>query len=138
MGSMLRNFLAAICGAILGGFANYALIILGGLVIPMPEGADFSKMILHFEPRHFLFPFLAHALGTLVAAVIIARFAVTRQLQLVVVITTLFFAGGLQMVMDYPSPMWFNITDLVLAYYPMGLLGYWVADKKRDNTAAIA
>ena len=48
------------------------LIMLSGKVIPPPAGSDVATMeglkaSLHlFEPKHFVFPFLAHALGTLV------------------------------------------------------------------------
>jgi hypothetical protein len=34
------------------------------------------------------------------------------------------------MVIQIPgAPMWFNILDLVFAYIPMGLLGYYLASK---------
>ena len=36
------------------------------------------------------------------------------------------------MVMDLPSPMWFNVLDLVGAYLPMGFLGYVIAFKVRE------
>jgi hypothetical protein len=130
MNPMLRNILVAICAAFLGATANMALIISGGYVIAPPLGVDLNTAEglaagMHLmEPRHFLFPFLAHAVGSLVGAFVVARFAATRHMQLAMIITSLFFVGGLQMVLELPSPMWFNVTDLVLAYYPMGLLGY--------------
>ena len=33
------------------------------------------------------------------------------------------------MVAILPSPMWFNLLDLIVAYFPMGMLGYWLATK---------
>jgi hypothetical protein len=82
------------------------------------------------QPKHFLFPFIAHAVGTFVGACVIARFAASRRLQLAMLVSTVFFAGGLWMVLILPSPMWFNALDLVLAYYPMGWLGYRLCGKR--------
>ena len=48
-----------------------ALITLGPMVIAIPEGADFSTLeglkrsMLLLETRHFISPFLAHALSSL-------------------------------------------------------------------------
>ncbi|TGL88194.1 hypothetical protein EHQ68_10195 [Leptospira congkakensis] len=48
------------------------MIKVSGKIILPPKGADVTTMeglkasIHLFEPEHFLFPFLAHALGTLV------------------------------------------------------------------------
>nr|WP_298002096.1 hypothetical protein [uncultured Flavobacterium sp.] len=41
------------------------------------------------------------------------------------IIGTLFFVGGVTMILQLPqSPMWFNVTDLLLAYFPMAYLGF--------------
>jgi hypothetical protein len=128
----LKNILMTVCGAVTGGTVNMALVILGGMVVTPPTGVDLTTAeglaagMPLMQPQHFLFPFLAHAVGTLVGAWIVARFAASRQLQLSMIISALFFAGGFQMVMEFPSPVWFNVTDLVLAYFPMGWLGYKV------------
>ena len=98
--------------------------------MPPPPGYDLNTMeglaaaMPQMQPMHFLFPFLAHAVGTLVGALIVARFAASRQLQISLIIGSLFFVGGLQMVMELPSPMWFNVLDLGLAYFPMALLAH--------------
>ena len=69
---MLRNILGFVAGLIVGGIVNMALINFGPMVIPPPAGADITTMeglqaaMPLFEPKHFVFPFLAHALGTLV------------------------------------------------------------------------
>jgi len=124
-----------VCGAVTGGTVNMALVILGGIVVTPPTGVDLTTAeglaagMPLMQPKHFLFPFLAHAAGTLVGAWIVARFAASRQLQLSMIISALFFAGGFQMVMELPSPMWFNATDLLLAYFPMGWLAYKLGRK---------
>ncbi len=135
MNPILKNVLVTVSAAIVGAIANMTLVMSGGNLIPPPEGADFSTMeglaagMPLMQPKHFVFPFLAHGLGTFVAAFIVSRFAVSRQLQLSLLLGSLFFVGGLQMVMELPSPMWFNVIDLGLAYFPMAWLGYRLGNR---------
>ena len=72
---------------------------------------------------NFLFPFLAHALGTLSGAFIAAKIAASRPMILAMVIGVFFLIGGIMMVSMVGGPIWFNATDLLLAYIPMGYLG---------------
>ena len=74
MPNLLRNILAVLAGVIVGSIVNMTLIALSATIIPPPAGVDvstaegLSQGIHLFQPRHFLMPFLAHALGTLVGA----------------------------------------------------------------------
>ena len=76
MTTILRNIFAVILGLFVGGTVNMALIVASPHVIPPPSGVDVSNTeslrasILLFEPKHFVFPFLAHALGTLAGALV--------------------------------------------------------------------
>jgi hypothetical protein len=45
-------------------------------------------------------------------------------------IAGLFFAGGLYMVFILPAPLWFDLTDLIIAYFPMAFIGYKLAKRK--------
>ena len=69
---VLRNILAVVVGLIVGGGVNMALVIASPLVIPPPAGVgvsdpqSLSESMHLFEPKHFVFPLLAHAVGTLV------------------------------------------------------------------------
>ena len=69
----LRNVLAVLVGLVIGSAVNMALVTLGPSLIPPPAGADVTSAeglraaMPLLEPRHFLMPFLAHALGTLLA-----------------------------------------------------------------------
>ena len=71
---ILRNILAVIGGFVVGSVVNMGFIMIGGAVVPAPEGVDTTTMEglaagMHlFTPINFLFPFLAHALGTLAGA----------------------------------------------------------------------
>lgn len=126
MNPIIRNILAVIVGLVVGSVVNMSLIMVSGSIIPPPEGADVTtvdgiKASIHLlEPKHFVFPFLAHALGTFVGAFLAALIAANRKLIFAMVIAVFFLLGGIANVMMLPAPMWFNILDLVGAYLPMG------------------
>jgi hypothetical protein len=128
MNPILRNILAVIVGLLVGSFVNMGLILISGYIIPPPADVDTSTMeglkaTMHlFQPKHFLFPFLAHALGTLVGALIAAKFAANHNMKFALAIGLLFFIGGLANVFMLPSPMWFTLVDLTGAYFPMAYL----------------
>ncbi len=129
MTPILRNVLAVFAGLAAGSVVNMGLISVSGSVIPPPEGADVTtleglKASIHlFRPKHFLFPFLAHALGTLTGAYVAARLAASRGMALALGIGALFLAGGAANVAMLPSPMWFDVLDLAGAYLPMAWIG---------------
>jgi hypothetical protein len=82
MNPILRNFLSAIAGLFLGSFLNGLIIQYSHWVIPPPPGVDLTteaglQAAMHLmEPKHFLMPFLAHALGTLQPETIFVRLLV--------------------------------------------------------------
>jgi hypothetical protein len=135
MNPTLRNILAVVIGIISGAMLNGGIISISGSVIPPPDGVDVSNVdsiaaSMHlFEPRHFIMPFLAHALGTLFGAYVVTLIAVSQRLRLALVVGAAFFAGGLMMVVQLPAPMWFNTLDLVGAYFPMAWLGWKISRK---------
>ncbi len=129
MSPTLRNVLAVVAGVVVGGAVNMALISVSGSVIPLPEGVDPADLeslkanIDRFEPRHFLMPFLAHALGTLVGAFLAARLAASRRTALALGIGVFFLFGGVANAFLLPAPGWFLAADLLLAYLPMAWIG---------------
>jgi len=137
MNPILRNILAVIAGAFAGSIVNMAIVTVSGAIIPPPEGADITTMeglqdSLHlFEPKHFIMPFLAHALGTLVGAWLAALIAATRKMTVALVVGGLFLLGGIGNVLMLPSPVWFTVVDLVAAYIPMAYLGGKLAVRKK-------
>ena len=132
---IVRNILAVIFGLIIGGFVNMTIITYGGAIIPPPDGInpnDFEsiKENMHLYGKiHFVVPFLAHALGTFVGALIASLIASSHQLKFAIGIGCFYLMGGITMVMMLPSPMWFNILDLGFAYIPMGWLGWKLSGK---------
>jgi len=137
MSPVVRNILAVIGGVLIGGCLNMGIIMISNFVIPFPEGADFKSMeglqaSMHLmEPKHFIMPFLAHALGSLLGAVVGAGIAITHKMWIALGISAWFLIGGIMAVMDLPSPIWFTILDLTLAYIPMGYLGGKIMTSRR-------
>lgn len=138
MNNMTRNVLAVIVGLIIGMIVNMGLVTLGPSIIPPPEGTDMTNMeslkesMKLFTPKNFLFPFLAHALGTLVGALVAAKMAVSHQMKCAMIVGFVFLLGGSMMVYMVGGPMWFVVSDLVLAYLPMGYLGGLLTGKKES------
>lgn len=132
MHPILRNTLATITGIILGSVANMSLVNLGHSIFPM-EGVDPNDMEALTEAmstasaKYFLFPFLAHAIGTLVGAFVAAALAVNHKLKFALGIGGFFLLGGITVSFLIPAPMWFISTDIILAYIPMAYIGGKIA-----------
>lgn len=73
-----------------------------------------------FEPVHFIFPFLAHALGTLVGAFVVAKLVTNRKMTFAIAIGIWSLLGGLAAAYLIPAPNWFIVLDLLVAYIPIG------------------
>ena len=130
MKTIIINILWVVTGLIIGSTVNMAIVMIGPILIPPPEGADMTSMdgikasIDLFEPKHFIFPFLAHALGTLVGAFLVAKLVTKHELAFAMAVGVLFLAGGISNIMMLGGPMWFNALDLSIAYLPMAYLGW--------------
>ena len=143
MPKRLQNVLAIIAGVAIGGVVNMALITLSPSLIPPPAGVDvnnavsLSKSMHLFEPRHFVMPFLAHAVGTLVGALAAYLIAATHKAQLAYVIGAVFLCGGVAASIMIPAPAWFIVLDLLAAYLAMAWLGTQIGSRmKRRNSGA--
>lgn len=129
MKTILRNILAVIAGIVVGGVVNMAIIMVSPHIIPPPAGVDVTKAeslreSMHlFGPRHFLFPFLAHALGTLAGSFVAYLVAASKRSAFAYTIGVFFLAGGIAAASMIPAPVWFIVLDLVAAYIPMAWLG---------------
>jgi len=143
MPKLLRNVLAILAGIAIGGGVNMVLIILSPSLIPPPAGVDvtntesLSKAMHLFLPRHFVMPFLAHAVGTLAGALAAYLIAATYKAQIAYVIGAVFLCGGVAASFMIPAPTWFIALDLLAAYLPMAWLGIRIGTrmKQGDNGA---
>jgi hypothetical protein len=143
MNPTFKNILAIITGIVLGSAINMGIIAVSESIIPPPAGADITTTeglkasMQLFEPRHFIFPFLAHALGSFTGAFFAALIAANQKLKFAVGIGIFFLTGGITSVFMLPSPMWFTILDLGLAYIPMGYLAGRLAAGMQNTVITI-
>ncbi|RZJ33403.1 MAG: hypothetical protein EOO51_14055 [Flavobacterium sp.] len=143
MNQVLKNILAVVAGAVLGSFVNMGIILISSSIIPPPAGADVTtieglKASMHlFEPKHFLFPFLAHAIGTFAGALLAAVVASGNKKRRALIIGVIFLIGGISNVIMLPSPTWFTIVDLVGAYIPFAWLAGRIACRKTHDIETV-
>ena len=127
MNSIIKNILALIGGGLVGMVVNMGLIISGNQLIPLSENMN-PMNAMNWEIKYFIFPFLAHAIGTLSGAYIAAKFSDKYHMIFAICIGLFFLLGGITMVFILPAPVWFIVVDLFLAYIPMGWLGWKIAN----------
>ena len=138
MNPIVRNILAVIAGYLSGSLVNMAIIMVSGSVIPPPNGADVTTMeglkaSLHlFEPKHFILPFAAHALGAFAGAFLTAAIAASHKMKFALGIGFLFLLAGIANVVLLPSPLWFTILDLTVAYLPMAYIAGKIVQKRQS------
>lgn len=125
---LVRNTAAIIGGIVFGALINGLIIALGPHLVPPPQGVDVSnpeslaKGIHLFQPRHFVVPFLAHAVGTFAGALVAYLTAVAHKPRFAYAIGAIFLLGGIAASFLVPAPRWFVALDLVAAYLPMAWL----------------
>jgi hypothetical protein len=143
MPNLLRNVLAVLAGLVIGSGLNILLITISPMIIPLPAGVDvnnpdsLSKAMHLFEPRHFIMPFLAHAVGSLVGTLAAYLIAASYKTYIAFVVGALFLCGGVAASFMIPAPAWFIALDLLAAYLPMAWLGTKIgARMKQEKTVA--
>ncbi len=136
MNPVMRNILAVVTGVVIGSAVNMGIIAISGSIIPPPDGTDVTtteglkEAMLLFQPKHFAMPFLAHAIGTFVGALLAALFSANHKMKFALLIGVFFLIGGIAMVIQVPSPTWFTVLDLVVAYLPMAFIAGKLAGTK--------
>ena len=143
MPNLMRNMLALLAGIAIGGAVNMALITLSPSLIAPPAGVDvnsaesLSKAMHLFEPRHFIMPFLAHAVGTFAGALAAYLIAASHKAHIAYVIGAVFLCGGVAASFMIPAPTWFIALDLLAGYLPMAWLGVQIGTRmKQGNNGA--
>ena len=134
MKTVVRNILAIIIGWFIGSAINMGLIEAGHTLIPI-EGLDpndtkaLAKVMPTLSAKYFLFPFLAHALGTLIGAIVAGWIAASHKVRFSLAIGALFLLGGIAVSFMLPAPIWFIACDIIIAYIPMAFIGGKIAKK---------
>jgi len=128
----VRNFLAIVIGWLIGSLVNMGLINAGHFFIPI-EDLDpndmnaLAKVMPTLSAKYFIFPFLAHALGTLVGAIVAGWIAASHKMKFSLAIGALFLLGGIAVSFILPAPIWFIACDIIIAYIPMAFIGGKIA-----------
>jgi len=137
---ILRNILAVIVGAVIGGIVNMAIVMIGPALVPPPAGADMTTVegltaaMPMLEPKHFIAPFLAHAIGVLIGAIAAYFIAATSKSLCAYIVGVLFLIGGIAASFMIPAPLWFKALDIIVAYIPMAWLGILIASRIQRTT----
>jgi len=133
MKGVVLNVLVFVACVFAGGITNGLIINYSDAIIPAPVGSNLKTVeglkaaMTVMEPKHFIMPFLAHAIGTLVGALLVTLLIKEPKLFRALLVGFLFFLVGIYMVLILPSPLWFDAVDLGLSYIPMAWIGYKLA-----------
>lgn len=142
MSTTLRNVLGVLGGIVIGSVVNMAIVTLGPVVIPPPPGVDVTSIeglrtTAHLmEPRHYVMPFLAHALGTFAGALAAWMIASTHKAPVAYGLGVFFLCGGIAASFMIPAPVAFIAADLLLAYIPMAWLAIRVGSRMKQGSGA--
>ena len=130
MNTNIKKVFIVIVGFVVGSIVNSGLITIGHQIIALPDGANVStyeklkESMKMFTDKHYIFPFVAHALGTFVSAFIATKLNVEKTNKLAFIIGFIFLLGGILNCFLLPAPVWFIFLDLLIAYLPMAYLGW--------------
>jgi len=131
MKSKIQNILGLLLGIIIGSIINMSIVTISGNFIPLPLGVNpedvnsLRENIHLFESKHYIMPFLAHALGTLSGAFIASKIAVSKKKMYAYIVGLFFLVGGISAAYMIGTPILPTTIDLVLAYLPMA----WIAHR---------
>ena len=135
MNIIFRNIVAIIAGVVVGSFINMGIIMVSGKIVPHPDGANLhtseglKEAMYLMQPKHFIMPFLAHALGTFIGAGITALISVNHRMKFAFVVAGWFLMGGIYVnTIMLPSPLWFTVVDLTFAYIPMSYIAVKIVE----------
>lgn len=127
MKSVLRNIFAIIVGFIIGSIVNYHLFHYGFTVFPIDADINDMEALAKVFPtlslKYYIFPFLAHALGTLIGASLAALIAASNKMKLAMGVGLAFLIVGIIAAIIIPTPLWYKILDISLGYIPMAWIG---------------
>jgi len=111
------------------------IIGIGTSVIPYPEGVDPNDMesLKAAMPgmgfKYFIFPFLAHAIGSLAGGFLAAKLSASHHKTMALVVGGFHMIGGIAAVIMLPAPPIFEGFDLIFAYLPAAWLGWKLSGK---------
>ena len=126
--NVFRNIIGVILGIIIGSIVNMWFINNSGTFIPYPEGYDPSSMetmkeTFHLlESKHFIMPFVAHAMGTFVGALVAGFVAASKKVKIALIIGGFFFF--------YSHPPVSFLPEWDLEDFSLPGISCWIAGRK--------
>ena len=138
MPNSIQNIFAVLLAILAAAIITFSIIVLGHSLIPTPaeiDTNDFESMKANFhlfEVKHFLFPLIAHGLGTFVASYLVARFAKTYKFWLALGIGVIFMLASLSLSIRIGHFNWIGVVEIA-QYIPMSFLGYKVWQRSNST-----
>lgn len=134
MKPLLRNILAVIIGIIGGSIVNMALVTIGHKVFPIvgldPNNMEaYAEIMPSLDYKYFIFPFIAHAVGTMAGAAIAGLIGINNKMRVALIVGVFFLLGGVTVNIMLPGPTWFAALDILVAYIPMAWMGGKIAKR---------
>lgn len=134
MKPIYRNILAVVLGLVLGSFINIYIVGFSADQLSLdPNDPEYMTKLGEVLPTaswdKFIYPFAAHAVGTLVGALVAVMIAGTNKMKIALAIGAFFLLGGIMASVMIPSPLWFIVVDILFAYIPMAFIGGWIGQK---------
>ena len=137
MHPILKSVLAVILGALIGGAINRGIIQLGSYILPtgLDENSptflnDLGVFLKTAGLEYFVSPYLAHALGTMLGALVAYLIAALEHKKIAAfIVGGLFLVGGILASTMIPAPIWFPIIDILTAYIPMAWIASLIGSK---------
>lgn len=125
MHPIVRNALAVLVGVIVCLLLNGLLLGMMMNAIGTPSGfnPEDPNTYALLEAKHYLSPFIAHAIPSFIGGAIAALIATSRKVTFALVVGALHLLGGIAAAFMIPAPAWFIALDLIVAYLPMAWLG---------------
>ncbi len=129
MKNVIRNIAAVLLAIVVAYLITSGIIIIGHSIVPVPEGMDTNnlesiKNNFHlFKTKHFIFPMLAHAVGTFISAYIVSHFAANHKFKFALGIGILYMIASLLLTIKLGHFQWIGIIELGL-YIPMSWLAF--------------
>jgi hypothetical protein len=125
MNPVIRNILAVFAGAVVCVLLNSLLLGLLMGLMGTPSGFDPRDPSTYglLQAKHYVAPFLAHALPSFIGGALAAWLAASRRMAMALAVGALHMIGGIAAAIMIPAPDLFILADLSLAYLPMAWLG---------------
>jgi len=121
---LFRNIIALFFGVLIGIIISMGITMLGWKIFSFPE--NINPIIDIMPSKYYLFPFLAHLIGTFSGSFLGSRISKDYNLTVSLLVGIWFLILGIYAILILPTPIWFIIIDITLCYIPMAYLAWMI------------